>query len=191
METFFSLLFTAFSSIFYGVIATVVIMVFLYTLLKCIERRAVQGISFYITGVFLFVLLSVQMSLLIGSMKVKNGLQSVEIRINQIIEGTYGIVSANDSQLLLDQLNEEFPLMSLYVDTADFSGNDVRDIAVVMSDTIDDFLTSYIWRRIGWIVGMCIVSCVIALCFDIRSGGKSIRMDIPQSMDSTSGGLQF
>ena len=93
-------------------------MIFLYVLLKCIGRGIVRTIPFYLTGFVLFILLSIQMSLMIGAMEVEDKVDAVEVRIEQIMENFYGTLSATDSQLLLDRLNEEFPLMSLYVDTS-------------------------------------------------------------------------
>ena len=190
MATFFSLLGTGISCIFYGIIATAVIMIFLYVLLKCIGGGIVRTIPFYLTGFVLFILLSIQMSLMIGAMEVEDKVDAVEVRIEQIMENFYGTLSATDSQHLLDRLNEEFPLMSLYVDTANFSGNNALTIASSMKEALDDYLDTYIWHRVFWSVGMIFIACLIAICFDKGNGGRTTKKQ--ESMyDSSNGGLQF
>ena len=174
MATFLSLLGTGVSCIFYGIIATAVIMIFLYVLLKCIGRGIVRTIPFYLTGFVLFILVWIQMSLMIGAMEVEDKVDAVEVRIEQIMENFYGTLSATDSQLLLDRLNEEFPLMSLYVDTANFSGNNALTIASSMKEALEDYLDSYIWHRVFWSVGIIFIACFIAICFDKGNGGREI-----------------
>ena len=82
----FDLLQFSLSSLFYGVIATAPIMAILYFLLKLLSEGIVRSIPFYITGVILFILLSIQMSFMIWAMEVEDTLEAVEIRIEQIME---------------------------------------------------------------------------------------------------------
>lgn len=123
-------------------------------------------------------------------MEVEDKVDAVEVRIEQIMENFYGTLSATDSQQLLDRLNEEFPLMSLYVDTANFSGTNTLSIASSMKEALDDYLDSYIWHRVFWSIGMIFIACLIAICFDKGNGGRTTKKQ--ESMyDSSNGGLQF
>ena len=163
---FFTLISTAFSSIFYGVIITAVIMAILYALLRAISKGIVLSIPFYITGVVMAILLIIQLSLMIGAMQAKDAADSAEIYVNQLLEDASGVVGAQDSQQVLDAITEEFPIIGAFVGFADFSGTRVSDLAVTMHSKIIDYLSSYIWHRVWWILGIVVVACVIALLFE-------------------------
>ena len=79
MVTFFSLLTTAFSCIFYGVITTAVIMSILYFVLKSLSKGIVQSFPFYITGLILAFLLICNLSVLIGAFQVKSTTEAMEL----------------------------------------------------------------------------------------------------------------
>ena len=176
--TFFSLFSTALSSIFYGVVVTAVIMAILYVVLKSLSKGIVQTIPFYVTGVVLAILLVVQTSLMIGAIQAKDAADSAELYLNQLLENSYGTVGAQDSQAVLDKVTEEFPVIGSYLGVADFSGNDVSQLAEAMHETMVDYLSSYIWHRVWWILGIIVVACIVVMLFDSRktpSGNKPVR----------------
>lgn len=164
--TFFSLLTTAFSSVFYGIIVTAVIMAILYAVLKSLSKGIVQSVPFYVTGVVLAILLIVQCSLMIGAIQAKDAVDSAEIYLNQLLEDKYGTISAQDSQKVMDAITENFPIIGNFIDIADFSGHDISDLPEVMHDSMDSYLSSYIWHRVWWILGIIAVACIIAVCFE-------------------------
>ena len=45
-------------------------------------------------------------------------------------------------------------------------GNAVSDLAESIHETMSDYLNSYIWHRVWWILGMIVVACVIVMLFD-------------------------
>ena len=171
--TFFSLVSTAFSSVFYGIIVTAVIMAILYVVLKSISRVIVQTPVFYITGVVLAILLVTQTSLMIGAMQAKDAADAAELYMNQLLENSFGTVGAQDSQRVLDMVTEEFPIIGTYFGIADFSGHDVSNLASSMHDTMTEHLNTYIWHRVWWILGIIVVACVIVMLFDKRSPSTS------------------
>ncbi|MGM9687233.1 MAG: hypothetical protein ACI3YI_13580 [Bacteroidaceae bacterium] len=166
---FFLLLTDAFSCFLYGIVVTAVIMVILYFVLKTLSQGIVRTPVFYITGVVLAVLLLIQTSLMIGAIQAKDAVDSALIYMNQLLENYSGIVGANDSQQILDAVTEEFPIIGVYLNLADFSGNAVSDLAESIHETMSDYLNSYIWHRVWWILGMIVVACVIVMLFDKRS----------------------
>lgn len=163
---FFSLLSTAFSSIFYGFIVTAAIMAILYVVLKSISKSIVESPIFYITGLVLAILLVIQTSLMIGAMQAKDAADSAELYLHQLLENSYGTVGAQDSQHVLDAVINEYPVIGTYLGVADFSGNDVSNLASSMHTTMIDYLNSYIWHRVWWILGIIVVACIIAICFE-------------------------
>lgn len=164
--TFFSLISTALSSIFYGIIITAVIMAILYVVLKALSRGVVQTPVFYITGVVLAILLVIQTSLMIGAMQAKDAADSAEIYLSQLLEDSYGTVGAQDSQRILDKITEEFPIIGTYFGLANFSGHDASELAESMHETMIDYLNSYIWHRVWWILGIIVVACFVVMMFD-------------------------
>lgn len=162
---FFSLIGTAFSSIFYGIIVTAVIMALLYVVLRSLNKGITETIPFYITGVVLAILLVIQSSLMIGAIQAKDAADSAEIYLTQLLENSYGTVSAQDSQNILDAVTEEFPILGTYFGVANFAGHDAQEIASSMHEVMTEYLSSYIWHRVWWSLGIIVVSVVIALCF--------------------------
>lgn len=163
---FFSLLTTAFSSIFYGVIVTAVVMAILYAVLKALSKGIVQTPVFFVTGVVLAILLIVQFSLMIGAIQAKDAVDSAEIYMTQLVEDKFGTVGANDSQKVMDAVTEQFPVIGSFLDIADFSGHDIAELPEVMHETMIDYLSSYIWHRVWWIIGIIVVACIVVELFD-------------------------
>lgn len=172
----FSLLSEAFDVVFYGLLATAALMAVLYAALKMMSEGIVRSIPFYITGVVLFPLLAVQFSLLIGAMQVRAHTDVIELKVNQMVEGIYGTLNANDSQLLMDELTENMPLLGVYLDTADFSGHTYETAASVIASTIREYITWYAVRRLLWILGFTIVGGFIAMMYDKGPGMKNDRL---------------
>lgn len=165
---FFSLITTAFSSIFYGVIVTTVIMAILYAVLKGISRSMVETPVFYIAGVALAVLLVIQNSLMIGAIQAMGVVDAVDIYLNQLLENASGTIGVQDSQDIMDKVIEKFPIIGSYIGMADFTGHDVSELANTMCQAMKDYLSSYIWHRAWWILGIVVVACLIVMLFDKR-----------------------
>lgn len=167
--TFFSLISTAISSVFYGLVVTAAIMAILYVILKSISRNIVHTPVFFITGIVLAILLLIQTSLMIGAIQTKDAADSAEIYLSQLLENSHGTIGAQDSQRILDAITEEFPIIGTYFGVADFSGHDVSDLSSSMHETMIGYLNSYIWHRVWWILGIIIIACLIVMLFDKRS----------------------
>jgi hypothetical protein len=95
----FNLLTSAFSCLFYGLVATVVLMAVLYVLLRCIGDGVVRSIVFWITGVPLFILLFFQFSMLIGAVEAKSTVAALDTWVQQYTS-IFGLVSDNASDIL-------------------------------------------------------------------------------------------
>lgn len=166
MVTFFSLLTTAFSCIFYGVITTAVIMSILYFVLKSLSKGIVQSFPFYITGLILAFLLICNLSVLIGAFQVKSTTEAMELSLRQLTENTSGIVNAKESQAVFDYLVDEYPLLGNYLQIADFSGNDISNLAMVIPEVVRKEMNHVIWSKFLWSLGYIVVACFIAILFE-------------------------
>jgi len=141
-------------------------MAILYGGLKAISSGIVRSVPFYVTGVILAILLIIQCTLLVGAVKAKGFAEPVQILLNQQFEGQQGIIGAKDSQAILDSIIDNFPIIGTYIDVADFSGHDISEMGQLMYDTMTDYLNTYIWHRVLWIIGIIVVASVIAVCFE-------------------------
>lgn len=191
---FFSLFSTAFSSIFYGLIVTIVIMAILYVVLKAFSKTVVETPVFLLTGVILAVLLLVQTSLMIGAIEAKDTTDSMEVYLNQLLENQSGVVGAQDSQRIMDAVTEQFPVIGSYINMADFSGRDLSEMASAMHQSMADYLSSYIWHRVWWILGIIVVASIVVMLFDKPNAAAARRAAPVNRHDGrrarTSGGHQ-
>lgn len=171
------LLTTAVSSVFYGVLAAAVLMGVIYVGLYLLNSGIVKSIPFYVTGGVLAILLTVQFSLMIGAFEADNVVDSAEQTIRQVTENASNTLRVNDSQQLLEKIKQEYPVVGIYIGVCDISGTAVQDIAGAVTQTMHDYLSDYIWRRIFWIAGFTIVACAIAIVFRERENNYTIDMD--------------
>ena len=127
------------------------------------------------TGVVLAVLLTIQFTLLIGAVRCKGSIDSVQVFLEQNVENNIGTVSAKESQEILDDMVEEFPLIGVFIGYANFSGNDVRNLPEVMCDSLNSFFNKYILHRILWIMVLVVTACVIVMLYDRRTTTHTVR----------------
>lgn len=163
---FFSLIQTAASCVFYATIVTAAIMTFLFLLLKSSCKNVTQTPAFLIGNIVVAVLLLIQSTLMIGAMEAKDATESARLYLNQLLENTCGTVSAQDSQQILEAVTAEYPIIGTYIGMADFSGHDLSELSASMSETISDYLRSYIWHRVWWMVGIIALGCMLTLLYE-------------------------
>jgi len=162
---FFSLISTAISCIFYGILVTVAIMAGLYFILRAISRGIVQTPAFYITGVVLAILLLIQTTLMIGAIKAKDTADAAKQYVCEMVESYQGIVSADESQEVIAAVADEFPIISKFVDLTAFYGSNIAELPNTIHASVVGYLDSYIWHRIWWILGIIVVACGVVMIF--------------------------
>jgi len=151
-------------------------MAILYGVLKAISSGIVRSVPFYVTGVIMAILLIIQCSLLVGAIKAKSFAEPVQILLNQQFEGQQGVIGAKDSQVILDSVIDKFPIIGTYMDVADFSGHDISEMSQLMYETMTDYLNTYIWHRVFWIIGIIVVGCFIVMLFDKPNASAGRRL---------------
>lgn len=167
--TLISLFNTALTSIIYSIIVTATIMAMLYFILKSISRNMVHTPVFYITGIIVSMLLIVQFSLMIGAIQAKEATDSAKIFLTQMLENASGRVTAQESQKVMDALTESYPIIGVYLNLADFSGHDASELADSMCETMNSYLSSYIWYRVLWSLCIIMVGCLVVMMYDKRN----------------------
>ena len=124
-------------------------------------------------------LLIIQFSLMIGAIQAKDAADSAEVYLSQLLENSHETVSSQDSQQILDVVTSEFPVLGSYFGIANFSGHNTSELSAVMHETMLSYLHSYIWHRVWWILGIIIVACIIAVCFEEKEYTGSNLRDYP------------
>lgn len=173
MLTFLSFFSTGLSCIFYGAIITAFIMATLYFILKTLSEGAVKSVPFYLAGVILAVLLLINMSIIVGAFTVKSNTDSLELWLQQKLNGLYGIVDMDSSQAIGDMVNEEFPLLDSFINLYDWSGNRVQDIPQILNEGVNREMNRVILRNFLWSLGFIVAAMLVALYFD-KGGGSSL-----------------
>ena len=166
---FFSLITTAISCVFYGILVTVVIMAALYFILRAIGREIVQTPAFYIAGVVLAILLLIQTSLAIGAIKAKETADAAKQYVCEMMESYQGIVNTDESHEVIDAVKDEFPLVDKFVDLTAFYGKNVADLPNTIHSNITDYLNTFIWHRVWWIMGIIIAACMVCVLIGKRN----------------------
>lgn len=184
---FFNLFSTAMTAVLCGVIAAAVTMALYYVFFRALDRDVVRSKVFLIASAVLTVLLIVQYSLLSGAVSALGEVDSAEIYLQQVTENAYGTLGVAESQQLLDQVTGQYPLIGVFVGICNFAGQNMSDIAGVMAETMRDFLSSYIWRRVWWILGLIVVASVV-IAFMPGTGRKKSGGDITNDDFDTSVG---
>lgn len=162
---FFSLITTAFSSILYGIMVTAVIMIVMYFVLRAINTCIVQTLVFYITGIVMAVLLVIQFSMMFGAMQAKDAIDSAETYMSQLLEGSEGITDAQHAQEVIESVKDHFPLVGKFIDKENLSEGSTTNLVANMHTTITDYLNSYIWHRVWWILGFVVVACGVVVIY--------------------------
>lgn len=175
---FFSLITTALSSVFYGIIATLVIMAVLYIALMLVSKTVVQTPAFYVVGAVMAVLLLIQTTLLIGAVEAQDAADEAFELTNQVVDTSAGVIDNENVQQMLDAVNEQYPILQNFVDLSEFSTDGVTNLADAMHLQVTDYLDSFIWHRVWWILGVIIVGCTVVIVLDkpgSAGGGRFAR----------------
>lgn len=162
---FFSLLSTAFSSIFYGLLVTMAIMALLYFMLRAINKGIVQTPVFYISGGVLAILLFIQTSLMIGAMQAKSTADAAQEYVNGLVGNYQGMVDTQECQEVINAVADEFPIIGKFVDLTTFYGSNVAELPNTIHASVVGYLDSYIWHRIWWILGVIVLGCGAVIAF--------------------------
>lgn len=161
----FSILFNSIGNLIWGVLLTVVGIALMFLIIKSWRKDAEFSPASYLVGIVLFFFLAFQSILMCGAITIKSGADEILSYINRMVEDIpEGIpFSTSNSQQILDNICDEYPIVGEYVDWADFEGHDSSDIADAMVEELNSFLNWYILRRIGWSVLFVVIGAVAVI----------------------------
>ena len=164
----------AITSMFIGVILTILGVACFFLLIKGWYKDRTFNVMSIIVGVVLFFLLCFQNILLCGTIHIKRMSDMLEERMTEYVQP---FVKAGDDymnrndvdDLLFKGLANDYPIISCYVGRSDFRGYKASDIPKITIETLNEYCNWYILRRVAWSLFFVIVGAIMV----IMSMGKT------------------
>jgi hypothetical protein len=179
MWALYDILRYSFSSVIWGILIAVACMALFVFLIKGWYKDATFSPISYIIGAVLFLFLSIQCILIVGSLKIIDTTDYYETEISRIVDSAYDAadeVTMGQADDIIQVIIDRFPLLQYYISGGEFSGFTAKELPHAMADELRSFMRWYIFRRILWCLGFVIVGAVCV----IRSLSKS-RIPLRQS----------
>ena len=162
----FDILRYSFSSMIWGILIAVACMALFVFLIKGWYKDATFSPISYAVGAILFLFLSFQCILIVGSLKIISMTDEYEQRITNIVESAYSpsdMVSMPQASDVIDTIIDEFPILEYYIGGGEFSGFTAEQLPHAMADELRSFMRWYIFRRILWCLGFVIVGAICVI----------------------------
>lgn len=165
MGALYNILMYSIGSLLLGVLLTIVGIVLMFILIRSWWRNCTFTPMSFVVGGILFFFLAFQSILLCGAVTIKSYCNDVENAINTMVDDLPEDIqfSTEDSQVILDNISQEWPLVGYYVNLADFQGHTPDTIAEAMADELRSYMNWFILRRVGWSLLFVIVGAVIVI----------------------------
>lgn len=179
MWALYDILRYSFSSVIWGILIAVACMALFVFLIKGWYKDATFSPISYIIGAVLFLFLSIQCILIVGSLKIIDTTDYYETEISRIVDSAYDAadeVTMGQADDIIQVIIDRFPLLQYYIGGGEFSGFTAKELPHAMADELRSFMRWYIFRRILWCLGFVIVGAVCV----IRSLSKN-RIPLRQS----------
>ena len=162
----FDILRYSFSSMIWGILIAVACMALFVFLIKGWYKDATFSPISYAVGATLFLFLSFQCILVVGSLKIISMTDEYEQRITSIVESAYSpsdMVSMPQASDVINTIIDEFPILEYYIGGGEFSGFTAEQLPHAMADELRSFMRWYIFRRILWCLGFVIVGAICVI----------------------------
>ena len=166
MWALYDILNYSFSSVIWGLLIAIACMALFVFLIKGWYKDATFSPVSYIIGAILFIFLSFQCVLIVGSLKIISMTDDYEQRITSIVESVYSpsdMVSMPQASDVIDTIIDEFPILEYYIGGGEFSGFTAAQLPHAMADELRSFMRWYIFRRILWCLGFVIVGAICVI----------------------------
>ena len=162
----FDILRYSFSSVIWGVLIAIACMALFVFLIKGWYKDASFSPISYIVGIILFLFLSIQCILIVGSLKILDTTDYYEKEISSLVDSAYDVadeVTMGQADEIIQEIIERFPLLHHYISGGEFSGYTAKELPHAIADELRSYMHWYIFRRILWCLGFVIVGviCVI------------------------------
>ena len=162
----FNILQYSISSLIWGVlIATACIGLFVFLIKGWYKDATFSPIS-YIVGVVLFILLSYQCILIIGSLSILKVSDLYEQELVELVNQYFvpsDNVSLSDASAIVDRVIEKSPILQYDIGGGEFLGFTAAELPHAIVNELQSFMHWYIVRRLLWCLAFVVIGafCVI------------------------------
>lgn len=165
MNALYTIISYSLGNLFLGVILTIAGVELMFFLIRSWFSNRTFTLFSYFVGIILFLFLSFQSVLFCGAITIKSYCDEVEMAINEWARNLPDDVrfDKESSQQMLEQIQQEWPLVGYFVGGADFTGHTPVGIAHAMTDELQSFMNGFILRRIGWSLLFVVVGAFIVI----------------------------
>ena len=179
MDALFNILLHSIGSLFIGVFITLVGMSLMLFIIKSWHKNRVFTPLSLIISVLLFFILVYHSIIICGAITIKGYGDKMEGLINSYVSNIPDetVFSQEDSQNILEHLNDDLPLVGYYARWADFRGHTSSDIAESMNETMQSFMNEYIVKHLLWILVFIIIGafCIIRSMDGVKVARRASR----------------
>lgn len=161
----FEILRYSFSSVIWGVLIAVSCMALFVFLIKGWYKDATFSPVSYLVGAVLFLFLSFQCVLIVGSLKIISMTDEYEQQITALVQ-SYSPgdeVSQTQASEVIDAIIDKFPILEYYIGGGEFSGYTASQLPAAIAQELRSFMRWYIFRRILWCLGFVAVGAFLVI----------------------------
>lgn len=161
----FNILTNSIGSFLLGLFITLLSMGMLFFIIKSwYKNRDFTPLSFIIGGV-LFLILSYHSIFICGAISIKGYGDDLEELVNNYVGNLSDniVFSQEDTQIILDRLRNDLPLVGYYASYANFSGHTPRDIAESMNNRMQSYMNEYIIKHLLWLLFYVVVGAFLII----------------------------
>ena len=162
----FDILRYSFSSLIWGVFISFSCLALFVFLIKGWYKDATFSPISYLIGIVLFVFLSIQCILIVGSLKILDTADYYEIQISRIVENTYDAtdeVSMKHADDIIKSVIAQYPLLRYYISGGEFTGFTALELPHAIAEELCSYMHWYIFRRLLWCLGFVIIGATLVI----------------------------
>lgn len=163
------------SSVFWGILIAILFMALFVFLIKGWYKDAQFTLPGIIVGVLLFVLLSVQCILIMGSLSIIRSTDYYEVQFERVVERNFPpteYVSLRQADDVIKMIIYENPILQYFIGGGQFQGFQAHELPHAMANELRSFMRWYTLRRLL----CCLVFAVVGAIIVIKT------MDKPQKL---------
>lgn len=175
------------SSLLGGVLTAIVCLALFVFIIKGWWKDAMFSIWSYIIGVVLFLLLSFQCTMIVGSLKIIDTVDEYKAYFTEILDNAYEDweqVPDDVAKVVIDKAIEECPLLEHYIGGGEFTGFSAKELPTAMTEELRSFMKAYIVRRLLWCLGFVLVAGALGIMTLDKPYAQSARRDLSERRHS-------
>ncbi len=160
----FELVSLSFSCILWGALAALLIVGLLLFLFMTMSRKQLSPVG-YVTAALLFILLTIQGTLITGGFKLKGMVediqQNAELMVQTTTTSVQDMVPSEQSEKILRKLEKDYHIPTTFLSDIHFDGENLQAMPSLIGSNIQESISDYIIRRFFWSFGFLVVAIIV------------------------------